>query len=87
MSVTKTAKAQKKAPPPSKNGRVLTVKNLPEEVYQAFHCLPHGVRQLTMEAVLLNAVEFANTFGPGWHAEFLARHVRLASSPKKARKA
>lgn len=90
MPLEKTSKVKPRTPPPSsKNGRVLTVKNLPEEVYQAFHCLPHGVRQLTMEAVLLNAVGFAENFGPGWHMEFLAKHVTLssASTARKPRKA
>jgi hypothetical protein len=95
MTASKSTKAAREAKAksikhPSENGRVLTVKQVPEEVYQTFHNLPHGVRQLTMEAALLLVADFAEQFGPGWHVELLAKTVELVMKPssrKKARKA
>lgn len=55
----KKAKAKRKvAAPRSKNGRVLTVKHLPERTYQAYHNLPHGTRAKMLAAVLTAGAVF-----------------------------
>lgn len=71
----KPAKAAGAPRTASAAGRVLTVKQLPEAAYQAFHKLPHGVRMATMRMVLNQAAVFAKKTGVGWHAAMLRGDV------------
>ena len=64
----------------SKNGRVLTAKDLPERTYQAIHSLPHGVRQKTLQGLLKAAAVYAKTAGPDWYADVLAGKIELVRS-------
>ena len=61
----------------TKNGRVLTAKQLPEASYQAIHKLPHGERQLTIKKLLMLAASYAKQAGPGWHNQLLADRLEL----------
>jgi len=64
----------------SKNGRVLTAKQLPERTYQTIHRLPHGCRQDVLKALLGAAAAFAAERGPGWQLGLLEGRVKLTSA-------
>jgi len=62
---------------PSKNGRVLTVKQLPEKDYQTVHKAPHGCRQDILKNLLSALTTFALNEGIGWHADIIAKRVKI----------
>lgn len=62
---------------PSKNGRVLTVKQLPERDYQTVHKAPHGCRQDLLKGMLSALSDFALKEGEGFHADIIAKRVKL----------
>lgn len=60
-----------------KNGRVLTAKHLPENVYLAVHKAPHGTRQDILKGILSALADFAAKEGDGWHVAVMAGKTKL----------
>ena len=61
----------------TKNGRVLTAKNLPEKSYQVIHKLPFGVRQVVLHELISLAVPYAAKHGENWHILLRAKKRRI----------
>lgn len=61
----------------TKNGRVLTAKQLPESAYQTIHKLPFGTRQEVLKKLIALTVPYAKSHGPNWYLKVLEGRVYL----------
>lgn len=66
--------------PPRPNGRMLTVKQLPERLYNLIHTLPRGTRRTVLVALLSAAADYRAKEGKDWWNNVIGKNVKLVTS-------
>ena len=64
------------------HGHILTLKNVPPNVYKLIHSLPHGMRASVHKAILNIAANYAKKTGRDWFKDVISDAVDLKRRSK-----